>query len=127
MARKRLVLYREADGLVPLDQWFESLTAKARAKCQVRLERLAEFGPELRRPEADYLRDGIYELRAKHSGVNYRMLYFFHGTEAVVVSHGFSKQEALVPPREIELALRRRAALEKNPLAHSFEPAVGGT
>jgi phage-related protein len=52
----------------------------------VRLDRLEELGHELRRPEVAYLRDGIYEVRAKHGGVSYRMLYFFHGRTAAVVS-----------------------------------------
>jgi putative component of toxin-antitoxin plasmid stabilization module len=52
----------------------ESLPARAQDKCTVRIERLAELGHGLRRPEAGFLRDGIYELRAKHGGVNYRML-----------------------------------------------------
>ncbi|MEH1871881.1 type II toxin-antitoxin system RelE/ParE family toxin [Nostoc sp.] len=41
------------------------------------MEQLAEYGFELRRPAADLLRDGIYELRAKHVRVQYRILYFF--------------------------------------------------
>jgi phage-related protein len=119
MPPTRLVLYRESDGNVPLLDWFDELVPKARAKCRVRLERLAELGHELRRPEADLLRDGIHELRVKHAGVNYRMLYFFYGTQAVVVSHGFFKQEARVPAREIELALRRKNAFEATPAQHT--------
>jgi hypothetical protein len=45
----------------PLIDWLDAIPAKARDKCVVRLERLAELGHELRRPEADLLRDGIYE------------------------------------------------------------------
>ncbi len=63
----------------PFLDWFDGLPPKAQDKCRVRIERLRELGHELRRPEADYLRDGIYELRVKHQGVNYRLLYFFHG------------------------------------------------
>src|SRR5262245_38367015 len=62
---------------------------------------LAEQGHGLRRPAADYLRDGIYELRAKAGRVQYRMLYFFDGRQAVVISHGIIKREAAVPPIEI--------------------------
>ena len=100
MPKTNVVLYRSASGEVPLLGWLDGLVEKARAKCLVRIERLAELGHELRRPEADYLRDGIYELRAKHAGINYRMLYFFHGREAVVVSHGISKQRPDVPAQE---------------------------
>jgi phage-related protein len=121
LPKTRVVLYRSASGEVPLLDWLDGLVEKARAKCLVRIERLAEFGYELRRPEADYLRDGIHELRAKHDGINYRMLYFFHGREAVVVSHGVMKQRPDIPAQEIDLALKRREAFTKDPVAHSHE------
>ena len=121
MPTTRVVLYKDESGQAPLLDWFDGLTRKVRAKCQVRLERLAELGHELRRPEADYLRDGIYELRAKHSGVNYRIFYFFHGREAVVISHGITKQRAHVPKREIELAIARMGIFEKDPKTHTYE------
>ena len=76
----------------------------------MRLERLHELGHELRRPEADLLRDGIYELRVALQGMNYRMLYFFHGREAVVVSHGIIK-ERVVPPRERLTRLETQGAV----------------
>lgn len=87
----------------------------------VRIERLRELGHALRRPEADYLRDGIYELRAKHSGINYRMLYFFHDRTAVVLSHGIMKQAAEVPPKEIELAMRRKRIFCADPARHTHK------
>ena len=52
-------------------------------KCIAKISRLAEIGNELRRPEADFPRDGIYELRASYQGVHYRMLYFFSGKAVV--------------------------------------------
>ena len=122
MPRIEVLFYRDDDGSVPLIEWLGALPSKARAKCVVRLERLEEFGHELRRPEADYLRDDIYELRAKHAGMNYRILYFFHGREAVVVSHGFSKQQAKVPVREVKLACRRKQSFECDPEPHIFKP-----
>lgn len=70
-------LYREADGSLPLLQWLDRLPNKARLKCLTRISRLTELGHALRRPEADLLRDGIYELRASYQGVHYRVLYFF--------------------------------------------------
>jgi phage-related protein len=115
------VLYRDEDGNVPLLAWLGSLPAKAQDKCVVRIERLGKLGHELRRPEADYLRDDIYELRAKHLGVNYRLLYFFHGREAVVLSHGFSKQRAKVPRKEIELAVERKDRFLTDPDKYSHE------
>jgi phage-related protein len=82
---------------------------------------LKELGHELRRPEADYLRDGTYELRAKHSGTNYRILYFFHERTAVALSHGIMKQAAEVPPKEIELATRGKRRFAANPEERTYE------
>jgi len=87
MPRTKVVFFREKDGTVPLLDWLDSLPKKAQAKCIARLERLALLGHELRRPEADLLRDGIHELRVGLQGINYRMLYFFYGQAATVVSH----------------------------------------
>ncbi len=58
-------------------EWLAEQSPKARAKCDAWLERLRAEGRELRRPIADYLRDGVYELRIGLQGVNYRILYFF--------------------------------------------------
>src|SRR5262249_12017187 len=43
-----------------------------------RIERLRELGYDLRRPEADLLRDGVYKLRGSLNHVQYRILYSFH-------------------------------------------------
>ena len=64
MLKTRVVLFCEQDGACPFLDWIGRLPPKVQAKCLSRLERLREMGHELRRPEADYLRDGIYELRA---------------------------------------------------------------
>ncbi|MBI5762677.1 MAG: hypothetical protein HZA51_04045 [Planctomycetes bacterium] len=45
------------------------------------------------------------------------MLYFFHGRVAAVVSHGIVKERA-VPPKEIDLALHRKAKFERGPGRH---------
>jgi len=121
MPKTPVVIYQEADGTVPFLEWFAGLSDKGQDKCRVRIERLQEFGHELRRPEADLLRDGIYELRAAHGGLNYRILYFFHGREAVVLSHGIVKQRADVPEKEIELAKRRKKAFIKDPKVHTHQ------
>lgn len=120
MPRKRVVIYRESDGTVPLLEWLDELPPKAVAKCRVRIERLAEMGHELRRPEADFLRDGVYELRVGLEGRNFRVLYFFHGRTVVVLSHGLTK-ERVVPPKEIDLAVTRRRSFTANPTLHTHE------
>ncbi|HEY3860695.1 MAG TPA: type II toxin-antitoxin system RelE/ParE family toxin [Verrucomicrobiae bacterium] len=67
---------------------------------------MSQFGPELRRPAADYLRDGIYELRAKQGHVQYRMLYVFQGRDVVVLAHALTKEDE-VPKPDIDRAIKR--------------------
>jgi hypothetical protein len=93
------IFYREG-GTVLFEQWLNTLPVKVQAKCLSQVRLLRSKGHELRRPVADFLRDGIYELRPTYQGVHYRILYFFSGKNIVVISHGFSK-ESEVPPVEI--------------------------
>ena len=113
-----VIFFREEDGTIPLVEWLDGLVPKARDKLIVRLERLRAVGHELRRPEADYLRDDIYELRVSYRGVQHRILYFYHGRAVVVVSHGLVKRQ-VIPEREIERAIERKRTFEENPEKHS--------
>jgi hypothetical protein len=120
MPRTRVAFYRDDDGTVPFLDWLDGLEDKTRDKCVVRIERLAELGYELRRPEADLLRDGIYELRTRHGHLQLRLLYFFHGNIAAVVSHGLTKEQA-VPAREIDKVIERRNQFMADPERHTLE------
>jgi phage-related protein len=84
------------------------------------------YGHELRRPISAPLRDGIYELRLRENKVRLRMLYFFAGRKAVVVTHGLKKQTDRVPPVEIDRALEMKKQYEACPDAHTFlwEPQI---
>ena len=77
------------------------------------------MGHELRRPEADFLREGIYELRAKLGTVNYRILYFFHGRDVAVLASAITKENE-IPVNEINRALERKRIFVANPAAHTF-------
>jgi hypothetical protein len=119
MSHIRVVMYREEDGSVPFLDWFDDLPEKAQDKCRVRLERLAALGHELRRPEADYLRDNIYELRVRLRNANYRMRSFFHSRATAVLSHGVVKEDR-VPPNEIDRAAERKRQFDRDPTRHTF-------
>lgn len=114
--------YQDKPGDSPVANWLAGLRAtqpKAYFKCRAALGRLALLGHELRRPEADYLGDGLHELRVRFGSVNYRLLYFFHGRNIAVVAHGLSK-EAAIPGTDLARALARKAAYNANPTTHSF-------
>ena len=117
MPETRVVFFADDDGSCPLLGWLDELAENVQFKCIVRIERLAEKGHELRRPEADTLRDGIHELRFRAGRVNYRMLYSFHEQQAVV-THGLTK-EGKVPDKEIDLAIERMRRFKSDPDGHT--------
>lgn len=112
------VIFTDDDGSCPFLEWLDIQPPKVQDKCIVKIERLKEMGYELRRPEADYLRDKIYELRIAHQSIQYRILYFFHEKNGVI-SHGTLK-ERVVPPKQIDLAIDRKRKFEEDPLRHTM-------
>lgn len=100
--------------------WLSELAktnTRAADACFARVRLLALLGHELRRPHADILRDGVYELRARVGRVNYRLLYFFHGRDIAMVAHALTK-EAKVPSKEIDKAIERKKRYEQDPETH---------
>ena len=119
----KVYFYRDDDGEVPVLEWLKKLRREDRAafvKCLARIRRLVDQGHELRRPEADYLRNGIYELRARRGRVHYRILYFFHGPNIALLANVLTKEGA-VPDTEIDRAIRRKTAYEQDPDKHAHE------
>ncbi len=120
MSKTAIIIYQDANGSAPLLDWLDGLSVRARNKCLVKIQMLAESGHDLRRPHCDLLDRGIWELRARAGHVHYRILYFFHGRNVVVASHGFAK-EGQVPRREIERAAQRRERYIQDPMTHTYE------
>ena len=122
MPETELIFFQADDGSVPVRDWLADLQQKNRrafAKCVDKIALLSEQGHELRRPNADMLRDGIYELRARSGNVNYRILYFFHGQNVAVLAHSLTK-EAKVPKNDIERAIERNKAFEQDAEGHTY-------
>jgi len=118
MPKTVVVFFCEADGSVPSLNWLDGLHEKVQNKFIVRITRLVDCGHELRRPEADFLRDGIYELRVRHMHVNYRLLYFFSSQRAIL-SHGITKEDK-VPDAQINLAMDHLRKYERNPQKYTY-------
>jgi len=118
-----VIFFKDSDGRAPVLEWLNELreaNAKAWVKCRARIVLLSQVGHELRRPAADYLQNGIYELRAKQGHVQYRILYFFHGRNVAILAHSLTKEDA-IPPVEIERALKRKREFEADPAEHTYE------
>ena len=119
MPKTKIIIYQESDATVPLLDWLDKQSQKVRDKCMAKIERLAQFGFDLRRPDCDILRDGIYELRIRHGNVNHRILYAFSGKNIVLLSHGCTKEKE-VPQKEIDRALNNLKNYRNNCQAHTY-------
>lgn len=122
MPQTSIVFYQQDRADVPVLDWLQELRRTdhvAYEKCVAAIERPGTLGHELRRPLADTLRDGIYELRIRKGRVNYGILYFFHGRLLAILGHALTKEDQ-VPKEDIERAIRRRTAFLADPSAHSY-------
>jgi phage-related protein len=110
----------------PVRSWLVDMRKsdrRAYAKCIARLHLLAQLGHELRRPLADYLEQEIHELRIRRGRVNYRILYFFHGSDVAILTHGLIKEDK-IPRADLARAILRRNAFLSDPEKHTFEEDI---
>jgi len=124
MPQTEIVIFKDDDGSVPLLDWLDVQSDKVQNDMEARIELLAEKGNQLRRPQCDSLRDGIYELRKERLNINYRILYAFCGKNAVLLSHGCTKEDK-VPSREIDKAISNLNKYRQNPDAHTYYEETG--
>ncbi len=103
-----VVFYRGKKGDEPAREFVDSLEPKMQAKMLRLIRLLADNGNALREPYTKYLRDGVFELRAKEGSDITRVLYFYVVGNKAVLTHGFVKKTEKTPPSEIERAIRYR-------------------
>ena len=107
--RWHVVYYEDANGRCEVREFIAKRTRAEQAKAYALFAVLEERGPQLPRPYADLLKDGIHELRVKLKGDQVRVLYFFCYRDFIVLTHSFVKRTGKVPEAEIRKAKRLRA------------------
>lgn len=95
-------------GRVPVREFIGELSLDERAKVFAYIDELMKQGHNLRRPLADFVKDGIYELRPKAN----RLFYFFFLNENVVIVHAIKKKTFKIPAHDIELSLKGKRLIE---------------
>ena len=103
-----ITYYSKQDGSKPVEKYLKELPINERAKTLAFIEFLGEKGPNLHRPYADLLEDGIHELRIKLTGTQVRVLYFFCYQNIIVLTNIFDKHTDRVPKEQIKLAKESR-------------------
>ncbi|MDR2541861.1 MAG: type II toxin-antitoxin system RelE/ParE family toxin [Treponema sp.] len=104
-----ILYYVDQNGAKPVEGYIKKLSTSERAKTLALIDHLGEKGPNLHRPYADLLEDGIHELRIKLTGTQVRILYFFCYQNIMVLTNVFDKHIDKVPKSEIKLAKKSRA------------------
>ncbi len=107
-----ILYYQTESGECPVQEMIDSFAPREQAKVLAWLSQLQQHGPQLPRPYADILEDGIHELRVKITGDQVRVLYFFLYGDNIILSHGFVKRQSKVPKNEITRAKMVREACE---------------
>ena len=95
-------------GQSPVREFIDELPLDEQAKVFAYIDELRKQGHNLRPPLADFVHDGIYELRPKAN----RLFYFFFLKENVVLVHAIKKKTFKIPARDIELCLKRKKYIE---------------
>lgn len=107
-----VIYYIESNGYCPVREFIDDKKLKNRAKILALIKQLEIDGPNLPRPYADLLEDGIHELRiriaADKGGTHTRILYFFFDGNNIILTNGFMKTTDKVPKSEIKKAKKYR-------------------
>jgi len=104
----QLLYYEKQDGTKPVEEYIDKLSPGEQVKTFAFISKLKEEGPNLYRPYADLLEDGIHELRIKLTGEQVRILYFFCYKDIIILTNVFEKHTDKVPKSEIKTAKKNR-------------------
>ncbi len=105
---KNVFYFSDERGRYPVKEFIYSLSPSEQKKAISYLIALRDFGHNLHRPMADYVTQGLYELRPRAN----RIFYFFYLGESAVLVHAIRKTSDKLPERDIILALKRKAKVE---------------
>jgi phage-related protein len=108
--------YEDADGKSQVNEWYESLDEKSRAKLLWIFDLLETNGIDVGMPYIKPLKDGLYEIRAEVKNKALRVIYFLYTGKRFILLHGFQKKTQETPANEIERAERYRQDFESREL-----------
>lgn len=106
---KNIYYFIDERGSNPVKVFIKNLSFDERAKVFAYIGELKRQGNNLRRPLADYLGHGIYELMPKAN----RIFYFFFLKDNAVLVHAIRKRTDKIPPKDLEVCIKRKAFVEE--------------
>ena len=106
-SRTTIVFYRNENGRMPVKESLEALSEPDQAKAAAHISLLEVSGHTLGEPHVKLLRDKLRELRFKISSGQYRIIFFFHAGDGVVLVHTLQKRTQETPIQDLNLAVKR--------------------
>ena len=97
--------------------YFQDFFSKQTKKVKEKIVWTFDLIEDLQRVPESYLKhlentDGLYEIRVQFGGDIFRVFCFFEEGQLVVLANGFQKKTQKTPKKEIEMALKIKAAYE---------------
>ncbi len=97
--------------------YFQDFFFKQNKKVKEKIVWTFDLIEDLQRVPETYLKhlentDGLYEIRVQFGGDIFRIFCFFDEGQLVVLTNGFQKKTQKTPKKEIEMALKIKAAYE---------------
>lgn len=103
----KIELYENARGEKPVEEFIDSLEAKARLKIAHAIELLEAFGLEVGYPHIKKITGSdLWEYRILGSD-NIRIFYASMARKTFLILHGFKKKKQKTPTKEIKIAEER--------------------
>lgn len=101
----RIRFYRSVTGRCQACDYARAMPGSHQAKAKRWFKALSQRGPDIPADYGKHLRDSVWELRVVIQRHQHRFLYLFWNRN-IVVTNAFLKKTGVVPPAEIEKALR---------------------
>lgn len=99
------IIFFEDNDKCPVCNFLSNIEdIKLKEKTLLNISQLAIKGNEARYPLSRYIKDGIFELRTKHSSNITRIFYFFIFGNKIVMTNGYIKKQEKIDEKEFNKA-----------------------
>lgn len=107
-----IIFYKTPDGHPVVQNFIDDLPEIPRTKLVRKIDLLEEYWTQLGMPHSRPMGGGLLELRV-HGKQDVRVLYAFATERRIYLLHVFVKKQQATPRHEINIALKRKAEVEK--------------
>ena len=98
-----------SNGNIPFIKFLETLNDIEISEINAKIDVLIDWLNNNKTPPqsiSKHLRNGIFELKVKHSNRISRSLFFYYDGEIIIFTNGFIKKTNKTPDEEIEKAIK---------------------